>query len=40
MKNFKVEQIYCKTIKNIEGYDLFDALKKAQLNYKLWKEVK
>ena len=40
MKQFTIEHIHCGATTTIEGYDLYDALKKANLNYKLWKEVK
>lgn len=39
MKEFIVEHKFCKCQKIIRGYDIYDALKRYNLNYKLWKQI-
>jgi hypothetical protein len=36
MLRFTVEHKYCKAIRNIEGYNVWDALKNNGLDYKVW----
>lgn len=37
---FQVEHKYNKSIKIIFGNDIFDAMKKASLDFKFWQEIK
>jgi hypothetical protein len=39
MKNFTVEHKYCGAIRTIEGYDIYDAMKKANLPRSYWKQI-
>lgn len=37
MKTYIVEHKHCKATKTIEGYDFWDAMRKNNLDYKVWK---
>ena len=37
MFNFTVSHKYCGHIKNIKGYNIWDALKVNNLDFKIWK---
>ena len=39
MKTYTVEHTHCKAIRTIEGYDIWDAMRKNSLDIRVWKEI-
>jgi hypothetical protein len=39
MKTYTVEHRHCKAIRTIEGYDIWDAMRKNNLDTRVWREV-
>lgn len=40
MKNFTVEHKFCGQVKEITGYDIYDAMKRNNISLKYWAEKK